>query len=469
MIRQLPADAIPVRQVEERPREPYRLFVLTSLALAGLAGFVLGIHIPVERLLGIGRADRTADMVQAHGQVQLLGFAGLFVIGMSLRLVPRFASSRLRFEGLIVPVWALALLSLALRVFVMVWLPPAWHSAVGIAVWFGLLLAASGYLLIVWGTITIDKDRVDGSSWFFLAGSGFYFLQAAFGTAVALHEAPERAKTFPYLADMGLLYLQLAGFLISYIGGVATRALPTMSGIPRPERGAARAALALTLSVLLLWAPLGWAAFRGGAAALYVLSDAGLMATGGCFLVIAWFSGALRRAAERLRPASQPHMRLVKMAFAWLTLAGLMAVYLGGKGAVAGELPSVLDLDALRHTLAAGVVTTLILGMGMMILPEMAAERQRPHHQASLSAFLAALMGSATVLRVLPGLAGAGLNADARNGMTALAGVLAEVAVVTFGVKLALLMRGRAQPLAARPTPPAPWRPASPPVPPDQG
>src|SRR5581483_6061911 len=220
--------------------------------------------------------------------------------------------------GLIVPLWALVLLSLTVRVFVMVWLPPAWHTAVGIGVWFGLLLAASAYLLVVWGTVTIDKDRVEGPSWFFLAGSGFYFLQAAFGTAVALHEAPGQAKTFPYVADTALLYLQLAGFVLCYIGGVATRALPTMSGIPRPERGAARTALGLTLSVLLVWAPLAWAEFQGGGTAAWVLSDVGLIGTGACFLAIAWFSGALRRAAERLRPASQPHMRLVKMAFAWL-------------------------------------------------------------------------------------------------------------------------------------------------------
>lgn len=436
-----PADAIRLIPAETRQREYYQIFILSSLALAGLAGFALGIHIPLGRLLGWQSEARRPDIIQVHGQVQLLGFAGLFVLGMSLRLIPRFARTTLRFEGLVLPIWGLIVGSLAMKAFIMVWLPDQAHSALAIGTQFTLLLAAAGYLLVVHGSLLIDQQRVEATGWFFLVGSTFFFLQAALGTFIAMEEAADETRVFSYVPNMALLYLQLGGFLIAYIGGVATRALPTMSGLPRPETGAKRAAVALAASVLLLASPLVLIEYRSYSTTLARLSDIGLVAFGLTLVAIVWLTGVLRQYANRVRPASQPHMRLVRLALAWMAVAGAMAVYFGSKALIDGSLPLFFQLDAFRHTLALGAVTTLIFGMALLIVPEFAGERQFEHHQARLSSVLMVLIAAATVLRILPALLGTDVSADTRSWMMAVAGVLGEAALLYFAWNFFRLVR----------------------------
>src|SRR5688572_587402 len=95
------SDPFALREVVPRADLAYRPFLVASLLVGICLGFALGLHIATVRLLDAGRPERTAELIQAHGQAQLLGFAGLYVIGMSLRLLPRFTGGSLRLGGLL--------------------------------------------------------------------------------------------------------------------------------------------------------------------------------------------------------------------------------------------------------------------------------------------------------------------------------------------------------------------------------
>jgi hypothetical protein len=433
--RPFPTGAIPLIQVDSRRQEPYLAFVGASLALAVLAGFALGIHVPLSRLLGIP-GNRAPEMVQIHGQVQLLGFAGLFVIGMSLRLMPRFSHSRLQLEGLLPLIWALLVGSLLARAFVLVWLPGGWHDGVSLALQLALLLAAAAYLLVATATLTLDRNGLEATGWFFLVGAWFFFLQALAGLYVDYRDIQDGQRLNPYLANTAVLYLQLGGFLMAFVGGVATRAVPTMLGLPRPERAAKAAALALAVSVSAIAGGLLLLQYASPAGLLERLVDLGFAGLGLSFLTIAWLSGAMQSLTNRLRPASEPHLRLVRLAFVWLTLGGLLTLWFGLEGLVRGELPAVQRLDALRHMTALGTITTLIVGMGLMILPEFAQQRMRPNRQRLLSTVLLAGLFTATTLRVLPGLVLPQLDPDLRDAAFASAGLIAELSFLAFAFTL---------------------------------
>jgi hypothetical protein len=429
---------------ERRPAEHYRLFVLSSLALAVLGGFALGVHIPLGRLLDWPSEGRRPDMVQVHGQVQVLGFAGLFVLGMALRLMPRFANTRLRLDGLVAPMWGLLAGSLAARVFVSVWLPDDPRLVLHLATQFAILVASAGFFLIVYATLLVETRRLEATAWFFLTGAAFLLLQAAAATFVAVREAGADPRTLPYLPNTAILFLQLGGFLMAFIGGVATRAIPTMSGWARPETGAKRAALALGASDLLTAVPILWLEYEGFSSAVARIAGLGLMGFGGSLVAVASLTGALWPQAQRLRPASQPHMRLVKAALVWMMLAGIYAVYAGAGAFADGNLPHFDQLDALRHALGAGVVMTLIFGMGLMVLPEFAGQRQSASAQQHLSAVLLVLAVAAATLRVLPSVIGTSLGPDERNAMLLTAGLLAEAAILLFAYTFARLVLRRA-------------------------
>jgi hypothetical protein len=435
------SDNIPLRQAGVPAAETaYRRFVIAGLSSAILVGFVLGIHVPVTRLFDAGSPERTADLIHAHGQVQLLGFAGLFVMGMSFRLTPRFAGTRLAFEPLAAVTLGLLILGLVLRAVVMPWFSGDSHSAIMLASVFALLLGAACYSFIIFGTLTLDARRFDASSLAFMLGALLLFGAATIGAFVAIDAVDAGTRALPYLANTAVLHLQLAGFLFLFILGVATRAIPTMVGVERPGRSAGVLALALAVAVLVFAAALLYLDYGSYSRAIVVVADAALITLGLVLLMLGWQAGVLRQAANRIRPASQGSLWLIRSAFVWMLTAAAIVLYLGTTSLLSAELPSQSDFDAIRHVLGLGVVTMLIAGMSMMILPEFAIERQRPNRQPQLAVALVILLNTAVVLRVVPAVTAESWSLDERNLSTALAGAFAEVAFLTFAVYLLRLL-----------------------------
>jgi hypothetical protein len=123
-----------------------------------------------------------------------------------------------------------------------------------------------------------------------------------------------------------------------------------------------------------------------------------------------------------------------------MVVAGITTCYFGASSLVDAELPSDLDFDVVGHALGAGVVTMLITGMSLMILPEFAGDRLGANRQKPLAIGLAVLLNAAAVLRVVPALAGTRWSVDDRNLSMAVAGSLAELALLTFTVYFFRLM-----------------------------
>ena len=402
--------------------------------MATLVGFVLGIHIALGRLLNWGSPERSADLVHAHGQVQLLGFAGLFVMGMSLRLMPRFAGSRIAPPILVPITLGLFVLSLIIRAVVMPWVSDGIYTALRYISVYGVLVASGCYLLIVGGTLTVDVRRFEVTSLTFLLGAFMLFLAstvAVFSTFDAIEEGSSR---LPYLANNAIVQMELLGFLASFILGVALRAIPTMVGIERPGRSAYVLALQLATSVTVFAAGLLYLEYVSYALGVVLLVDAAFIVLGPTILWLAWQAGVLRQVANRIAPASQPNLWLIRSAFAWMVATALGMVYVGSSAFAAGELPTELEFDMVRHAFSVGVVTMLIAGMAMMILPEFAVGRQRPNRQPQLAFILVAFLNIAAVLRVAPSLAGTSWTFDQRNLSMAIAGSLAEAALLIFAV-----------------------------------
>ncbi len=426
-------DLIEVRPAGQAARDDaHRPFLVASLLLATLVGFVLGIHVPLGRLLGAGGAERTADLIQAHGQVQLLGFAGLFVMGMSLRLMPRFAGARIALSGLLAPALWLFVVGLGLRAIVMPWFSGDLHSAFLLASVFAVLVGSACFLLVTFTTVGVDAKRFDASSLAFIFGATLLFASALIESLAAIDAINSGARSLPYLTDSAIVQLQLSGFVLSFILGVALRAIPTMFGRERPARSAGVLAVLLAASATLLAASLLYLQYVSDTSAAVLLSDVGFLGCGVVLMAMAWQARALRQAANRIRPASQAQLWLVRSAFFWMTAAGIATLYFGGVGLIRSELPQQTQFDAVRHLLAVGVVTMLIAGMSMLILPEFAADRLSTNRQKPLAAVLVVLLNLAAALRVLPALAGTHWSYDQRNLSMAVAGSLAETALLIF-------------------------------------
>lgn len=67
-------------------------YIWLALVVAIFGGFALAAHLCF--VMGFDRplGDGFASFIQIHGHLQLVGWAGLFIIGISLHIIPRLSS-----------------------------------------------------------------------------------------------------------------------------------------------------------------------------------------------------------------------------------------------------------------------------------------------------------------------------------------------------------------------------------------
>jgi hypothetical protein len=107
---------------------------------------------------------------------------------------------------------------------------------------------------------------------------------------------------------------------------------------------------------------------------------------------------------------------------------------------VAAELPAANELDAVLHGLGMGALI-LILGMGVLLLPEFARTPLRSRPATLLGIALLVSLNLAAALRVGSALGSDTVDAAWVGAAQAAAGVLTEAALLAFCVALILERR----------------------------
>jgi hypothetical protein len=413
----------------------YLLFAAGALAAALLTGFLLAVLLPLAQVAGWSWGLRWQALAQAHGHAQVMGWAGLFIFGMGYRLVPRFTGVPLQGRALVVPSFWLLALAVALRVALQ---PLADREAARLALpAAGLLeLAAAGvFAVLTLPPLLRSVRRGAGFAPYLVALDVWLLVQAGLGLLWLWDASREGLMIVPYGRNQVLLTVQFFGVLVTAILGVSLRTVPVFFKRPLPGAGAAWPLCALLQAGLAVYTVAGvWYVYRPGDA-LRAVETASLVAVAAGAVLPLALTGAWR-SPSRLRPVARHAARFVQAAYLWLAVAGVVLAYAAVDALVRGEPLSPYQGDAVRHVLALGTVTMMIVGMAHLITPAFAIPRQHgPGPQWRLWLVWAALM-VATVLRV----AGAWIRdpdlLDLRYGAMAVAGVLALAAIALFAWSL---------------------------------
>ena len=411
---------------------PYHLFILSSLAFAVLAGFTLAILAPLSIVLEWGWGRRFMPLIQAHGQAQILGFVGLFIIGMVYRLMPRFSGRPLSFPALAWASWPVLSLAVVLRLIAQPAGEGLWQRTLLVSSGCLGLLAACAFALVVMGTLLHRSSRADATGYFFVLAAAFFVLQAGINLELVVLAARRGSDVIRPLEAAPLLHVQLYGFITMFIFGVASRAIPSISGLPRPQIQAKALALALAAAVLVFAIAALLVGSGTRSEALLRIEAASFAALGPIFLAGVWVVGIFRPAANRLAGASQHHIWLLRATFAWLLIAGGMSAYYGVRAIAGGEFIPAYGVDAVRHAVGIGVASMMIAGMAMLILPEFAIRRTRHPNERWPALAILALLSSAAALRVAAAVATPHWQNTDRYWPMAIGGMLAEGALLLF-------------------------------------
>lgn len=399
--------------VEEAPRSvPSLPFIWWALGLALTAGFTQGLTLFVLLALGQPIGPWWVAAAQAHGHVQIYGWAGMFALGVGLHFLPRLRGCAAPSPRIVrLAAWMLGAgltlraisqpLAAALDVGALYTLLRAGVALSGALEFIGAGAAVVALFLVARNGPPL-ASRVGLIAVLPFALSFFVALLAGLAAnAYILAEGAFAGRVLiPAPQNWTLTHLGLVGMLVSISAAISARTLPSylQSRVPPRRELYATFAILLIGFVLRSLDPPGvpftpaWAghfgAFVEGLAMLTLVLVLGVP--------FSWTWRVQSGPSEPEPPEYRASALLILSAYLWLAVAGalLMLEPLAGSGA-RWNLPP----DAERHALGAGLITLLILGMAVRLLPGFAGQRL---FSARLVWATLWLGNAAALLRVVP-------------------------------------------------------------------
>jgi len=391
--------AAPVPLMEERPRQPLQLYavaVAASIAIAALGGFPLGILAALGGARDVGLGARWTPLIQAHGHLQLVGFLGLFIVGIAYHVLPRFKNVELR-----VPRLALLSIGLLAAGSVLRALSQPWadgDSMAALLVVSGAVeLAGSAAFFTVLAATLATARRMNFDRYLF-AGGAWFVAASVMNLALVTEIAGDRFPVLRATRDAPLLDMYLLGFVTLFVMGVSIRVLPHFANLRPSQARYFTPALIIYNAGLLARVGSGWLGEYSDwsqpdwlpAACIYAMSV-------GVLLFV--FGLNLHRFPVRdaTSGAPGPHERLIRTAFVWLVIGFAIEAWFATRGAGGDFRLDFLENGAARHALALGFVTQMIFGVGSRALPSFAGKKLFSERLVTIAW---ALINIATVLRV---------------------------------------------------------------------
>jgi uncharacterized protein involved in response to NO len=441
----IPIDVIqpaPTAGPSVRERFPSLPFLWWAIGLTLTAGFGLGMLLFLHLAAGRPAGLWWIAAVQAHGHVQLFGWGGMFALGIGLYFLPRLrgcpppSPSAVRTAA-----WLLGG-GLALRALsqpaVAALEPGALRAGAGLMLALSGLLELVGAILAVGGLVVASRKGPPLASRAGLVAvipfAATFFASLLLALVVNVVSLVTEARTtglVPGAADWAVVHLGLVGMLVPIVAAVSARTFPLYLRLRVPPRRELYAVLSLYLIGLVLRTtsvldlPPSFQSLPSLGAVILGLALVGL-----AVVVDVPFRRTLRTRAGQEWP-SVPEYRasdcLIVAAYTWLGVAGLLMILEGLSSWGWAPRP---PPDAERHALGAGLVTLLILGMAIRMVPGFSG---RTLYSTRLVWATVWLGNAAALLRVLPLFA-----PSSRVTMTllGLAGLLGLAAVACLGLNL---------------------------------
>ncbi len=328
-------------------------FVLSGIFFMMLPGTFLG----VWNLVSISEAHNTATLpqawLQAHGQAQLFGWVGSFILGIGFYSLTKMQSGRAFPARMGWTAWFLWTAGVTLR-----WLAgvTTWNWRVGLALSAVLQLAA---FLLFYASVRRHRPHTSHSSakpevWMKIVSVGTvgFLVTLAVNCGILFRQAwIGDSPALPHVLDEKFVLLAIWGIFVPTIWGFNARWLPIFAGLKKPN--GRRLLLAYAFSVVgIVTTFSGWLPVAGVA-----LLFAALLSIDALHV---WEPSINPPKLLNIHPSFVVFIRLT---YVWLLLScllALVAVPLDRSGGFWG---------ASRHALTVGFVAGMVFCIGHRILP----------------------------------------------------------------------------------------------------
>ena len=372
--------------------------------LGAAGGFALASALSLSLALDAPLGPWWAALAQAHGRLQVFGWAGLFVFSVAFHFLPRLRGAPLRWPGLVPWILGAQVAGLLLRGLSQ----PLLAVTPGVWLWQAALILSGRWKrsASAWRSHCSSarsrspapprygRVRPSGVSLPFLLCIAPSLGLAALINLINVIQAAGGGGLVSAATDDVSVTLGLLGFLVPMALAMSARALPLYAGLESISRRILwptaliyAAGLALALLGMLgepggPWAAAGLAWLEGLGLAVIGLTLVGFVALLGRLMSS---RGRLPTKVRDLAPAPEkvannyvrhvsderarfgPYVALIGSAYAWAFVAGLLLVVDGVAMAVGAQPP--ITLDAARHSLAVGFIALLLAGVSVRMIP----------------------------------------------------------------------------------------------------
>ena len=233
---------MPAGIVPRRRHEPFHYYLKASLLVAITVGWLLG-AIELCAITFHGAFQELASRIispalfQVHGQSQIVGWVGLFIMGISYQVVPRQ-----RRVAIHAPVLAYVVLGLMLAGIVLRSVAQPLAGGTRLFGWLTVLSALFelvGLLLFMGGLIKgrVMADSIQGPERFSRVGLQWFGVALLLNLGATLYIAIQGSSVVPDWLDRTLLIVELFGFVTAMIFGVNARNLPLFMRVKAAPAG----------------------------------------------------------------------------------------------------------------------------------------------------------------------------------------------------------------------------------------
>lgn len=420
--------------VEDRS---YLFYVAAALVMALGGGFLLAVVLPLSATGILRWEERVPWLIQAHGWAQLQGWAGLFLAGMAMRLMPRFAGRPPISKKVTLPLLGLLVASIATRTVVQPFVKGEAGDFLLVSAAVAGGIGTAGVAGVVAVTLAQGRKRPEPWRDFARAGAAWWAAWAVL-IVVAGVRAAQHDRFTPAGLDGAMTWIVMLGAIGNFVFAVQSRAVPVFFGRRSPRRAQTAAPFVLlNLGAAAIWASL----LPVSDAASQRLVGGGLAMAGLALVWLAPVAGSAWGRATRLRPRARAASRYVLAANVAAVGAGALMVWAGAQSVVSGEFEAFGARDAARHAFGLGLITLLVVGMAQLVAPVFALERAEAR-PPGIEDHLAwwCLLGAA-ILRVATGLLYGHVSYDTRMHLAAIAGALAWLGLAMFALAVVRAVR----------------------------
>lgn len=327
----------------------HRRFVAGALVIALAFGFLAGVGMMAQIARGGSYAVVSGALKQAHGHAQLLGWVGLFIMGVAFHVVPRFSGGSLRSMAAAKACFALTCTGVVVRALAQPFAPDRW---IGLLAFASATLELAGIGMFVWlmsDLLRWGKGERGFYEKFLWASLAWLTILAMANFALVAQMAKTGARAIPALAEALWVHGALFGFISNMIFAFSLRIFPHFLGLQLPAVGPANAAFWLWNGAIFLRYPLEPLA---RAASVLELAAAAL-------LVYSLRFFAPRRVQLRTEGGGRPFSWFIYLGYGWLLAAALLPFHADWYRISASS----------RHAMAVGFITSVLLGVGLRLLP----------------------------------------------------------------------------------------------------